>query len=206
MLSKLAKIANRLDSIGLTKEADSLDKIIYKLAGVEDPSDAHPGFDSEEELEKELVNVAKVILSSHRDEINYFKKDLQNLSSSLESYADGEYFDALSPRPGFVGGTSLAEEIAFELMGSSVVFADYIKRIVNKLISLTSDIDSPKSKAERIIDDFKEEGRGAWERVSSDFDEMSSGGMEETAREYYPGLSPDDFGLIAKTLDAHFRL
>jgi hypothetical protein len=33
MLSKLAKIANRLDSIGLTKEADVLDAFIRKVAG-----------------------------------------------------------------------------------------------------------------------------------------------------------------------------
>ena len=40
MLSKLAKIANRLDSIGLTKEADVLDAFIKKLA--EDGTPAKP--------------------------------------------------------------------------------------------------------------------------------------------------------------------
>jgi len=33
MLSKLAKIANRLDSIGLTREADTLDSFMRKIAG-----------------------------------------------------------------------------------------------------------------------------------------------------------------------------
>ena len=44
-LEKLAKIANRLDSIGLTREADSLDNIIRKIA-VEtlDDSDLHEEF------------------------------------------------------------------------------------------------------------------------------------------------------------------
>ena len=197
-LASLAKIANRLDSIGLTKEADSLDKIIIKFAMEAAPTD--------EEMEEEIKNVAKVILSSHKDDIDNLKTDLQNLSSYLDSYPEGKDFDSLSRHPGLASGISVADEIAFELTGSSMVPVSYIKGVINKILDLTGDYDNPKSKAERIIDDFKEEGRGAWERVSSDFDEMSRGGMLDTAREYYPGLSRDDFGLIAKTLDAHFRL
>jgi hypothetical protein len=197
MLSKLAKIANRLDSIGLTKEADSLDKIIIKFAMGAAPTD--------EEMEEEIKNVAKVILSSHKDDIDNLKTDLQNLSSYLNGY-EGEDFDSLSRHPGLASGISVAEEIAFELTGSSMVPVSYIKGVINKILNLTGDIDKPKSKAERIIDDFKEEGRGAWERVSNDFDEMSRGGMSDTAREYYPGLNRNDFAFIAKTLDAHFRL
>lgn len=36
MLSTLAKVANKLDSLGLTKEADALDKLISKLAATDD--------------------------------------------------------------------------------------------------------------------------------------------------------------------------
>lgn len=46
MLAKLAKIANRLDHLGLTREADSLDKIIRKIAGeLLDDSDLHEEFE-----------------------------------------------------------------------------------------------------------------------------------------------------------------
>jgi len=45
MLAKLAKIANRLDHLGLTREADSLDNIIRKIAGeLLDDSDLHKEF------------------------------------------------------------------------------------------------------------------------------------------------------------------
>lgn len=38
MIKELAKVANRLDSVGLTKEADFLDKLIEKIAAGEDQS------------------------------------------------------------------------------------------------------------------------------------------------------------------------
>jgi hypothetical protein len=45
MLSKLAKIANRLDSIGLTKEADVLDAFIRKVATTPPYRDSPPNAD-----------------------------------------------------------------------------------------------------------------------------------------------------------------
>jgi hypothetical protein len=42
MLSKLAKIANRLDSLGLTREADVLDSFIRKVAAASEPGHLSP--------------------------------------------------------------------------------------------------------------------------------------------------------------------
>ena len=38
MIKNLVKVANRLDSLGLTKEADTLDAIIRKLSAEADPT------------------------------------------------------------------------------------------------------------------------------------------------------------------------
>ena len=57
-----------------------------------------------------------------------------------------------------------------------------------------------------VIEQYKDEGPRSWMRVSNDFNEMADGGMEDIARKYYPGLTPDDFRTIVRTLDRHFGM
>jgi len=58
MLKKLAKVANRLDQLGLTKEADVLDRFINKLAQMEDMSE------SDDDSSESSARVAKAIENS----------------------------------------------------------------------------------------------------------------------------------------------
>ena len=46
MLKDLVKVANRLDSLGLTREADAIDGLVKKMAGMSegDDSDSYPEF------------------------------------------------------------------------------------------------------------------------------------------------------------------
>jgi hypothetical protein len=58
MLKKLAKVANRLDQLGLTKEADVLDRFLNKLAQMEDMSE------SDDDSSESSGRVAKAIENS----------------------------------------------------------------------------------------------------------------------------------------------
>jgi len=57
MLNDLIKLANRLDSIGLTKEADAIDGVIRTFAGKKD--DDFIALDPVEELEKYRLDKSK---------------------------------------------------------------------------------------------------------------------------------------------------
>jgi hypothetical protein len=54
MLKQLVKIANRLDSLGLTKEADLADRVMYKLAQISEEDNAY--MRSSATLAKEIMN------------------------------------------------------------------------------------------------------------------------------------------------------
>lgn len=91
MLKQLVKVANRLDSLGLTKEADALDREIVKLAS--DGDFSLGDFDSEEEGEDEGEIIGRYSPTSFPD------PEVVRIKTSPSSVSPYESAASASPGP-----------------------------------------------------------------------------------------------------------
>jgi hypothetical protein len=137
------------------------------------------------------------------DEKRRLLDSLDNVESNIEGasgwlhVSEMEDFDARED----------AGMIARDVVGNEfVISVDDLRAAIAELRSAIKD-EVGMTPVEQVIEQFKDEGRGSWNRVSNDFHEMADGGDGYGVRDqYYPGWRDEDFRKVAKTLDAHFGM
>jgi hypothetical protein len=205
MLAQLVKVANRLDSLGLTKEADILDLEIIRLA-----SDSGPG-KTRVQLAEESVTAAQEAFDnaaeefkksksvSARAELNKAKTKLEEANSELERAKAGEPPTAK---------TSITSEVAAK--SSDPKFDEFFnkfyklikKRLINEDIDLTGEERDKLLSATKILF-LSPEDKGAKYNLESvvdninkaerkrDKDSISIGDIMQNRLYYFKYTVPD---------------
>ena len=158
MLKNLIKVANRLDNLGLSKEADLLDSIIKKIAGMGEGPPAYmsagPGdWDlqlsekGEWEYPEESVIHPGEISSSYEPKMPAIEKACRNLHEAIDKYYVKLYnFTPAIGTPNLVSKlnefkNSLTEEDIEDLGLGGLDSLDDVKDSIEELISMISDND-----------------------------------------------------------------
>jgi hypothetical protein len=146
MLAQLVKVANRLDSLGLTKEADILDLEIIRLA-----SDSESGM-TRVELARQQVEVAQMAFDKAKEENDKEKSTISGVkfrkARKLSEDAKLELADALAIQE--VAPEGATEETPTETQ--PLVYPEVERRIIRRPNTVEGDITQYSRPSELIIE------------------------------------------------------
>jgi RPA family protein len=92
MIKELLAVANKMDAVGLTKEADYIDFVIKKLSGYEDdPESAVDYFDSNRIVKENMTDEEMSFLEA----LNNFTSSFERLKASSEAGDFDEMSDVI---------------------------------------------------------------------------------------------------------------
>jgi hypothetical protein len=92
MIKELLAVANKMDAVGLTKEADYIDFVIKKLSGYEDdPESAVDYFDSNRIVKENMTDEEMSFLEA----LNKFTSSFERLKASSEAGDFDEMSDVI---------------------------------------------------------------------------------------------------------------
>jgi len=148
MLVKLAKIANRLDSLGLTKEADILDNFIKKIASEGDDDSIEGDDDSELDDYQNSVQM-EYDYNSHWDRQN----ELQEIEESPVSKEEmiGPVLENLRKR---VSDSVEIIGMEWDEYSESITIGLYCWRVRYQYTEPSGNIISKEVPVARVTDDF----------------------------------------------------
>jgi len=154
---------------------------------------------------EDISDGVKQIIRYYRseDEKRRLLDSLDNVESNIEGASGWLHVSELED----FNAREDAGMIARDVVGNELVIAvDDLRAAIAELRDAIKG-EIVMTPVEQSIEQFKDEGRGSWDRVSNDFHEMADGGDGDGIRDqYYPGWRDEDFRKVAETLDAHFGM